>query len=228
MGEILSSLLTPAGITAGVSIVVAVASLVFNVMLLHRQNRMQLESLRLQADSDVIGWGRQAIDALADAQRLIYAKPHITDTAFEQDRISAMQRLSSLADQGRLFFPNVVRDDHGKHNEAAYQGYRQPVLDALIFAYAVLQNWRDAGKRPNEAIDFLWQCRRLVISQIQNSVDPRRRERTIARLAKNRRGGGDSPREQAVALGAALEALTPKGFAKVAVPFTPTNTEPER
>lgn len=212
----LAALLQPAALTAGASALFALASVAVNVVLLRRQNRVQLEALRIQSDSDVIAWGRDAIDALADAQRLIAVKPHITETAFEQDRHTAMQRLSSLADQGRLFFPNATPDRHGQDKEHAFKGFRQPIIDSLVFAFSALEHWPDVGRHPAKAIAFLWSCRRVVVSEIQASVDPRRRHSAISSLAKRRRGRRNSQATPSgTALGDALKALSPKAYENV-------------
>ncbi len=204
--------LSPAGLAAVASAAFAVLSFALNFVVVRRQARMQLEDLRIKVDSDVLGWGREAIDALADAQRLLASRPHVTEPAFEQDRLTAMQRLSSLADQGRLYFPNFVTDDFGRHKEAAFKGYRQPIIDALVFGYSLLEHWETASRRPASAIEFLWRCRRLVVSELQIAIDPRRRKKAIATMSKAKKAEDIPSYQEAIGLGDTLNALAPDAF----------------
>lgn len=41
-------------------------------------------------------------------------------------------RLSILIDQGRLYFPNVMRDQYGMTKQSSRKGYRSAVLDPLV------------------------------------------------------------------------------------------------
>ncbi len=178
------SSLSPAVLAAVASAGVAVLSFVFNFVVVRRQARVQYEELKLRVDGDILGWGRSAIDALSDAQRLMASQSWMTDTAFEQDRLAAMHRLSSLADQGRLYFPNAILDRHGHMKESAFKGHRPPILHALIFGYYILEHWSLARRADDSAMNVLWRCRRMLVSELQAAVDPRRRARVMVALSK--------------------------------------------
>lgn len=51
--------------------------------------------------------------------------------AVEESHALAIQ-LSILVDQGRLYFPNVMRDQYGTERQVSRQGYRSAVLDPLV------------------------------------------------------------------------------------------------
>lgn len=196
-------------IVAVVSGVVALASFALNFVMVRRQAHMQLEGLRHRVDQEIVAWGARAIGALAEAQRLMASEAHMSDTAFAQDRLAAMRDLSAIADQGRMFFPNVVKGDHGQAKESAFQGHRQPALHAMIFAYYVLEHWSRAGRDAEHAADVLWKCRRLLVSEVQSAVDPRRRRRVITRLSKDTGEPEGRNFDDARTLADAVETLIP-------------------
>ena len=121
------------------------------------------------------------------------------------------QKLSSIADRGRLFFPNEEPGTHGQDKEAAFQGYRPPILDAIIFACGRLSRINADGGPDTESADFLVRCRRLLVSEAQNAIDPRRRKQMLKRLATGRKDDKVSAFAMASDLGEAMEALYP-GF----------------
>ncbi|WP_328185542.1 hypothetical protein [Marinobacter sp. OP 3.4] len=47
--------------------------------------------------------------------------------------------LSVLVDQGRVYFPNVMRDRYGDEKQESRQGYRNALLDPLVAAIGVAE-----------------------------------------------------------------------------------------
>lgn len=195
---------------AAVSAALALASLVLNWLIVRRQTALQFESLKAQMDSEVLAWVHEAIDLVSLAMALargggVYRADELQRLAFETNH-----RLSSVADRGRLFFPNESPDEHGQDKEAAFQGYRQPILDAVIFASTQLEKLEFAGGGPDEDVhSFLVKCRRLLVSEAQNAIDPRRRGQMLRRLATGRMDDKRSAFAIAAELGEALEARFP-------------------
>ncbi|MEO9969671.1 MAG: hypothetical protein ABJG15_07555 [Hyphomonadaceae bacterium] len=142
-----------------------------------KQRSLMEETLRQRLDGASIRWGDEAIEALAAAESLEHHEIHADAKA---DRILAAQRLSALADRGRLFFPNYVGANKGDLKEAAFRGSRPPILDALIFAHFELVSVKDGDKID---VDFLRRCRRLVVSELQDHLDPRHWDSVIERGA---------------------------------------------
>jgi len=193
------------------SAVLALASLVLNWMVVRRQTALQFEQLKAEMDSEVIAWAHEAIDlvsqgaALARGRGTKYSVEEFTRLAHDTS-----QKLSAAADRGRLFFPNESPDTHGREKEAAFQGYRPPILDALVFACTRLDRMDvSAVGTDTEAADFLTKCRRLLVSEAQNAIDPRRRSQMLRRLATGRMDDKVSAFAVAAELGEALEALYP-------------------
>ena len=193
------------------SAALAIASFVLNWRIVSRQMAMQFESLKAQMDADMLSWAHEASDALSEGILLARGR----GACFPPDemrvrRLGAAQRLSSLADRGRLFFPNHAPESHGHDREAAFKGFRPPILDTVVFGYYQLDRLDCDGPEPDtDAADYLTRCRRLLISELQQAIDPRRRGQMLNRLSKNRREGGGSDFKAAADLGESLEARFP-------------------
>jgi hypothetical protein len=160
----------------------ALASFGFNWAVVRRQTAMQFEALRTAHDSDLIGWADEVIETLAEAQKLCRDRGKLVgEEEFLRQRSALRTRISALLDRGRLFFPNQPIDVENGAPEAAYQGKRQPALDAIFAAYRVLS---DVGRdgAPEEPVMAIVAQRRVFVSEIFNAVDPRRRQATITEL----------------------------------------------
>lgn len=189
------------------SAAIAVVSFLFNWAVVNRQSAMQFESLKAQTDSDLLAWADSAIDALSEAIWIAKGRGALLSEEETRRRAAqAMQRLSAIADKGRLFFPNMVPQQHGHDKHAAYRGVRPPILDALIFAYFKLERMDTRNIETDaEAAEFLTRCRRLLVSEVQRAVDPRRRGKMLRRLAVGGSGGERPGFRDAAALGVELE-----------------------
>jgi hypothetical protein len=197
---------------AVISAGLALASLVLNWLVVRRQTELQYETLRAEMDAEVISWTHEAIDAVSDGVVLAKGRGSEAYGPGEFRRLAAetSQRLSSIADRGRLFFPNDMPDDHGKAKEGAFQGYRQPILDAVVFACGRLDRIDANASAPDEdTAGYLIKCRRLLVSEAQNAIDPRRRNQMLKRLAVGRQDDKVSAFKVAADLGEAMEALYP-------------------
>jgi hypothetical protein len=193
------------------SAALALASLVLNWIVVRRQTELQYETLRVEMDAEVIAWANEAIDqvsqsiSLARGRNVAYSAEDYRRQAHETS-----ERLSSLADRGRLFFPNEAPDRHGQDKETAFQGYRPPILDAVVFAHTRISRATNAGEGPDtECAEFLTKCRRLLVSEAQNAIDPRRRGQMLRRLATGRLDDKTSAYALSAELGEALESLYP-------------------
>ena len=173
---------------AALSALLALASLVLNWLVVRRQTQLQFESLKAQMDTEVLAWANEAINLVSQAEAL--ARGRGTSYAPDEFRRLAHEtayRLSAAADCGRMFFPNVTPETHGQDKEAAFQGRRQPILDAVVFSCIQLERLLPDPSGPDEeAVKFLNRCRRLLVSEAQNAVDPRRRSQMLRRLAIGR------------------------------------------
>ncbi len=194
------------------SAALALVSLVLNWLVVRRQTELQFETLRVEMDAEVLAWTQEAIDVVSDGVALARCRGVIAPDEFHRRASDTAHKLSALADRGRLFFPNDSPDRHGQDKEAAFQGFRQPILDAVVFGSSLIERLDAAGKEPDaEAASFLVKCRRLLVSEAQNAIDPRRRVQMLRRLDSGRRDDKVSAFAMAAELGEAMEARYP-GF----------------
>ena len=196
---------------AVLSAIVAVVSFGLNWLVVRRQSELQYETLRAEMDAEVIAWTHEAIDQVSQAIALARGRG-ATYSVEEMRRLSfeTCQRLSSIADRGRLFFPNESPETHGRDKETAFQGYRPPILDAVVFASTRIGRLETAQTEPDkDAAEFLAKCRRLLVSEAQNAIDPRRRGQMLRRLAVGRLDDKTSAYTLAAELGEGLESLYP-------------------
>lgn len=196
---------------AVVSAVIALVSFGLNWLVVRRQTELQYETLRAEMDAEVISWSHEAIDEVSQAAAIARGRG-VTYSADETRRLAfeACQTLSSIADRGRLFFPNESPETHGRDKEVAFQGYRPPILDAVVFASTRIGRMDTAAAEPDtDAAEFLTKCRRLLVSEAQNAIDPRRRSQMLRRLAVGRQDDKTSAYTLSAELGEGLEGLYP-------------------
>jgi len=195
-----------------VSALVAVTSFVLNWLVVRRQTWLQFEGLKAAADAEMMAWANQAIDAVSEGAALARGRGvGYAEADLRVKLIEASSRLSSLADRGRLFFPNQEHAEHGQDKETAFRGYRPVILDAVIFAHYQIDEIDPDGALPDTAAcEYLIKCRRLLVSEVQDAVDPRRRGAMMRRLAKGVTPAGQSSFAVASALAEDLRARYPE------------------
>ncbi len=196
---------------AVVPALLALASLILNWLVVRRQTALQFEGLKAQMDYEVLAWSQEAIGlvsqgvALSRGRGVVYLSDELRRRTLE-----LASELSAAADRGRLLFPNETPHTHGSDKEAAFQGYRPPIIDAVVFACAQVERMDPNGMGPDEeAGSFLTRCRRLLTSEAQNAIDPRRRRQMLRRLAIGRVNDSRSAFAIAAELGEAMEARYP-------------------
>ena len=87
---------------------------------------------RQQFNAELRRWTNECIDVLSDALMLS------RQTDLDQARLqSTISKLSALADQGRLLFPNPDIGIHGMQNEEAFRDFRPRILDWLIYGFRI-------------------------------------------------------------------------------------------
>ncbi|MEM6534592.1 MAG: hypothetical protein AAGA24_02415 [Pseudomonadota bacterium] len=175
-------------LVAILSAIVAVMGAVLSRAETRRQRRVHEENLRHAIDAQSLSWGNACIDILVKAAMFARTRQHHqNDASFLQQRVNLMLAVSSLVERGRLFFPNVDPASKGADKEGAYRGDRPPVLDALMYVYYELDALtRTDGPTAQNSGDFIDDCRRLVVSELQAHVDPRRRDAMIGRYDHQR------------------------------------------
>ncbi len=176
-----------------------------------RQRRLQTERLRQSIDAASLEWGNHAIDALGRAAMFARTR-HLqaNDGTFAGGKTSLMINLSALVERGRMFFPNLDADNKGMDKDGAYRGHRPPILDAMMWAYFELDALtRDGGPTGDNSADFIDDCRRLMVSELQAHLDPRRLDKIVERYDDQTHENRREAIERANALKARLESRRP-------------------
>lgn len=165
------------------SAVLALASFILNLRLVARQEKRNAVAMKLAHDSDIIRWADEALSILAAAQEVLIEKGvSYNDVDFRARRSTVRAQLSALIDRGRLFFPNRTDPLHGQEKEVGFQGYRQPILDALVGAYDFFSN---AGAAPGPDVAASQTIRnysKTFMSEVFKAVDPVRRGEKVKEL----------------------------------------------
>ena len=169
-----------------------------------KQRQLRTEQLRQSIDNASLDWGSAAIDSLTRAAMLARTRHmHANEGAFQTARAATLITLSSLIDRGRMFFPNLDPDRHGLNKDGAYQGFRAPILDALVWAHEEIRAMtREGGPTGDNSADFIDDCRRLLVSELQAHLDPRRLNQIVGRYV----GQDRKHQQQAIQRAAELKA----------------------
>ena len=176
-----------------------------------RQRRLQTERLRQSIDAASLEWGNHAIDALGRAAMFARTR-HLqaSDGTFAAGKHSLMINLSALVERGRMFFPNLDADNKGMDKDGAYRGHRPPILDAIMWAYFELDALtRDGGPTGDNSADYIDDCRRLMVSELQAHLDPRRLDKIVERYDDQTHENRREAIDRANALKARLESRRP-------------------
>lgn len=166
-------------------------------------DRKLKQDLRLKRDADVLAWGDAAITALAEAGTLGFRASEGEGDALTRECQALTARLTAIVDRGRFFFPSEILPRPVKA-EIAFRGIRPPILDALVFAAAEVDAIRRATQEArrslgDESASFLVECRRLVVTELQNAVDPRRNFEIVQALAQRRANQSSYERQTSLA-----------------------------
>lgn len=205
---------------------IAAIGALFSVFETRRQRKIQLADLRQHIDATSVRWGHEAIDTLAESEALASLEAVSNIENFQADCHKLAAHLSALADRGRLFFPNMQPDTIKAEKESAYRGSRPPILDCLIFACFEMRELGKGGKGLQASAQFLEQCRRLVVSELQAHLDPQHRDKIIERNDDRREKTRLEAKERAEILRDKLANRRPELCHKLEVPSRKTEYAP--
>lgn len=176
-----------------------------------KQRELQTETLRQQVDAASLQWGNAAIDVMGRAAAIAENRNKFADeTAFQNNKANMLAAISALVERGRMFFPNYNLESKGAEKDSAYQGHRPPILDALMWVYYELSALtRDGGPTGQNSAEYINDCRRLLVSELQAHLDPRRRNAVIGRYDNQDKNSRDDSIKRANALKGLLHTRRP-------------------
>ncbi|MFN3211848.1 MAG: hypothetical protein ACE37M_01970 [Henriciella sp.] len=198
-------------VVAVLSAVIAVFGALVSRNETRKQRALQMENLRHSIDAQSLSWGNACIDTLNRAAMFARTRQHqANDQSFFQQRVNMLLAISSLVERGRLFFPNIDPGSKGGEKEGAYRGSRPPILDALMYAYYEVEALsRQGGPTADNSAEYIEDCRRLLVSELQAHLDPRRRDTVIDRYDDQRLDQRGDAIERAEALLTTLKSRRP-------------------
>lgn len=180
--------------------VIALFSAVLSRIETRRQTRLQDDNLRHSLDMQSLSWGNASIDTLTRAEMFARTRQHQSnDQSFFRQRVNMLLALSSLIERGRLVFPDPERS-----------GIGAPVIEALHYAYCEIEALtRQGGPTADNSADFISDCRRLVVSELQAQLDPKRKQALAKRSVEQDRIGAADTTVRLNSLAAILKSRRP-------------------
>lgn len=148
-----------------ISLITAIVALGYTFI----SNKKRYE-LTYQYYNDVLAWHEKTV-------RLLIALKGTCceDSSVADKRNDLLCDLSSQIEIGRFYFPNIDKGDtYGKEKPSAYKGYRNVVLDFLVFSYQLFS--RDDYKKYKQHAETL---QRLFTSHIYVMLNPHKHNEEI-------------------------------------------------
>lgn len=145
------------------SIVVALCALMYSIF----SNTKKYE-LTYQYYNDILQWHNKVVEILILLRLSSYSK---------EQKLNYLSKLSALIEYGRFYFPNIDKQDNfGKTKPTAYQGYRNVILDFLVYEYQLFEN--DDYKSYLKHAENL---QRLYTSYVFQYLEPKKQKKQIGR-----------------------------------------------
>ena len=146
---------------AAISLSISVIALIYSFI----SNTKKYE-LTYQYYNDILIWHNQVIEVLTSLK--------LNDTNDELKK-QMLVKLSSLIESGRFYFPNIDRKDgFEKQKPIAYQGYRNVILDFLVYEYQLFE--KDDYKQYLKHAEIL---QRFFTSYVFQYLEPSKQKKKI-------------------------------------------------
>lgn len=146
---------------AVISLSISVIALIYSFI-----SNTKKHELTYQYYNDILIWHNQVIEVLTSLK--------LNDTNDELKK-QMLVKLSSLIESGRFYFPNIDRKDgFGKQKPIAYQGYRNVILDFLVYEYQLFE--KDDYKQYLKHAEIL---QRFFTSYVFQYLEPSKQKKKI-------------------------------------------------
>jgi len=121
-------------IGSGIAFISAVCGWFISHRWQQRNYRLAVDADRGRLNQSVEKWATEVVGVMNRMYAHFEHSSH--QEAIERSRELVLS-LSILVDQGRLYFPNVMRGVYGEEKQQSRQGYRSALLDPLVAAIEV-------------------------------------------------------------------------------------------
>ena len=154
-----------------VSIFIAFLVAVFGYRI-HERMRLQ------QYFGELRIWSSNCLNCLSEAVHLCDLNPQLTqEPDFFNRKHELLIQISSLIDQGKLFFPSMDMSDAYEGQVTVPQNYsrKQRPLDDLVFTYSTIKKMSYTERKENELLRApLVEINRDFCTAIQTLLDPQK------------------------------------------------------
>lgn len=141
-----------------ISLLVAFVALIYSII----SNTKRYE-LTYQYYQDVVAWHNEAVNTIMSLKHQ------------SEDKEVLLAKLSALIETGRFYFPNIdSKDSFGKEKPLAYQGYRNVVLDFLVYEYQLFE--KDDSEK---FIPHSESLQRLFTSYVFQHLEPKKHKKKV-------------------------------------------------
>lgn len=150
----------PSDWIAGISLAVAFVALIYTII----SNTKKYE-LTYQYYQDVVAWHSDVIKVITQLKA----------TNVENEKNTYLAELSALIETGRFYFPNIdLHDGFGANKPLAYRGYRNVVLDFLVYEYQLFER-----EDSNKYVEHAESLQRLFTSYVFQYLNPKKLQKKI-------------------------------------------------
>lgn len=122
--------------------------------------------LTYQYYNDILVWHNQVIEVLTSLK---------LNGSNNELKKQMLAKLSALIENGRFYFPNIDKQDgFGKQKPIAYQGYRNVILDFLVYEYQLFEK-----KDHIQYLEYAEIFQRLFTSYVFQYLEPSKQKKKI-------------------------------------------------
>lgn len=128
--------------------------------------------IKIQRIYKIHEWGSACLDVFAECEHFCkLPNPHFTEEDIFLRRREILNRLSSLINQGRIYYDNLGNEEQHQGEYPVDTGYRPVILDPLVAAYRVLISLDDINLIPDSELAVrIENWRKFFLSLIKQDV----------------------------------------------------------
>ncbi len=170
MGNIINFSLSAENVIAVLGIVVTIVIAVIGGVYAIITNTKKFE-LTENYKQELLSWYSRVVTLMIRIIHYCEYNVFADNEKYSSEKIELLLQLSSLTEEGRFYFPNVIKNDQfGDEKPSAYRGYRHITLEFLLYFYQI-------AKRNNctDYISIMWKLEREFTSVIFDMIEPRKR-----------------------------------------------------
>jgi len=121
--------------------------------------------------AELMEWYSDTVGIMIELLHLI--QNDAEDQEYHTKKNELLCRLSAQIEIGRFYFPNLdKKNDYGAEKPAAYRGYRNLVLEYLMYFYR-----KASQENCKEYVAHLWELERGFTSKIFELINPAKRNK---------------------------------------------------